>query len=352
MRQAPLGIIPFRLRIGVTGHRNIKWSEVLVEVPARVREVLPLESVTPVRLGVVSALAEGTDRFVVEEVFTYATLRNEDARLEVILPFDRSSYAQAQEFSAKGQAEFAELLDRATSVTELDSSFGGSLDSAYEAASQHVVARSDVLVALWDGQPSRGRGGTAETLLHAAEMGKPCIWLSTDGGPALATNFGEGRNRHFRHDVRRRVDLPRDDWSELSGAGADTLEPIQRAYQEFEAFNSAPMPPEPQLRQRVDASWVGGCGVDVGRLALRPCRDPRGSGADAVRARRVADDGMCDRSGSLTRGERVARASVTCVVVGGGVLPRRARRHLRGNASRSTACTLAVVPSPRRAIPV
>ena len=252
MRQAPPGIIPFRLRIGVTGHRNITWSEVLVEVPARVREVLPLESVTPVRLGVVSALAEGADRFVVEEVFTYATLRNEDARLEVILPFDRSSYAQAQEFSAEAQAEFAELLDRATSVTELDGSFGGSLDSAYEAASQHVVARSDVLVARWDGQPSRGRGGTAETLLHAAEMGKPCIWLSTDGGPALATNFGEGRNRHFRHDVRRRVDLPRDDWSELSGAGADTLEPIQRAYQEFEAFNSAPMPPEPQLRQRVE----------------------------------------------------------------------------------------------------
>ena len=38
---------------------------------------------------------------------------------------------------------------------------GSSRDEAYERAGRHVVDRADVLIALWDGQPPRGRGGTA-----------------------------------------------------------------------------------------------------------------------------------------------------------------------------------------------
>jgi hypothetical protein len=248
------GIIPFRVRIGVTGHRDVTSRQTLVDVPARVRELLPRGSATRVRLGVVSALAEGADRLVVDEVFAYADVRNEDARLEVILPFDRSRYVREQRFSAAAEATFTELLDRATSVTELDGSgsYDGSLDRAYEAAGRQVVARSDVLVALWDGEASRGRGGTAETLLHATEMGKPCIWVPTDGGPVRATNFAAGSNRRFRLEVRRRVAVPRQEWTDLSGIDADTLEPLERAFREFEAFNAARVPSEGDMRRRIE----------------------------------------------------------------------------------------------------
>ena len=68
----PVGRIPFRIRIGVTGHRNLKSSPALAEVPAQVRRLLPVSATTPVRFGAVSALAEGADRLVVEQVFDYA----------------------------------------------------------------------------------------------------------------------------------------------------------------------------------------------------------------------------------------------------------------------------------------
>ena len=41
-----------------------------------------------------------------------------------------------------------------------------------------VVDRSSVLVAVWDGQPSRGLGGTADVVAYARERGVPVevIW--------------------------------------------------------------------------------------------------------------------------------------------------------------------------------
>jgi len=34
-----------------------------------------------------------------------------------------------------------------------------------------MVATSDVVIALWDGAPARGRGGTAEMIDQALELG-------------------------------------------------------------------------------------------------------------------------------------------------------------------------------------
>ncbi|MEY2438480.1 MAG: hypothetical protein QOF97_3316, partial [Acidimicrobiaceae bacterium] len=46
-------------------------------------------------------------------------------------------------------------------------------EAAYERAGRAVVETSDVLVALWDGGASRGRGGTAEMVAYARERGVP-----------------------------------------------------------------------------------------------------------------------------------------------------------------------------------
>jgi hypothetical protein len=79
------GRIPFTFRIGVTGHRELDDPDGL---RAAVRKALrgliellpvaPTAGLTPV---VVSALAEGADRLVAEEI-----LADPDARLEVPLP--------------------------------------------------------------------------------------------------------------------------------------------------------------------------------------------------------------------------------------------------------------------------
>src|SRR5207247_829768 len=66
-----LGRIPFRIRIGVTGHRTEVGAEAARAVREQVRAVVSLlddARATPVRVAVVSALAEGADRLVVREV--------------------------------------------------------------------------------------------------------------------------------------------------------------------------------------------------------------------------------------------------------------------------------------------
>src|ERR1700736_3761698 len=88
------GRVPLRVRIGVTGHRDLQDTPHLRSViraqVVRIHDALgrpanPVGSAeTPVRLAVVSQLAEGGDRLVVEEVFAEARERGEAARLEVI----------------------------------------------------------------------------------------------------------------------------------------------------------------------------------------------------------------------------------------------------------------------------
>ena len=66
------GAIPYRLRVGVTGHRRLPDAPLLVEqveqALERVRQLVPSSSYTPLRLAVVSALAEGADRLVARTV--------------------------------------------------------------------------------------------------------------------------------------------------------------------------------------------------------------------------------------------------------------------------------------------
>jgi CTP synthase (UTP-ammonia lyase) len=49
---------------------------------------------------------------------------------------------------------------------------------AYEIVGHHVVNHCDVLIALWDGRPSRGRGGTAEIVAYAREKKCPMLIIS------------------------------------------------------------------------------------------------------------------------------------------------------------------------------
>jgi hypothetical protein len=53
------------------------------------------------------------------------------------------------------------------------------LDSnrAYEAVGRYVVRHCDLLIAIWDGTPAAGRGGTADIVRFAAAIGVPVCWL-------------------------------------------------------------------------------------------------------------------------------------------------------------------------------
>jgi hypothetical protein len=182
------GRIPFRLRIGVTGHRRLDDEEALAaqvrRTFERVRALVPSSPFTPVLFTAVSLLAEGADRLVTREM-----LRDQETRLEVTLPLPSEEYLRDFQSDAS-KREFNELLARADVVTEMPPA--ASREEAYQRAGRYIVEHCDVLVALWDGQPSRGQGGTAEIVEYARQRRMPLFWIATEGQPEISEEMGQG----------------------------------------------------------------------------------------------------------------------------------------------------------------
>ncbi|QNP44066.1 hypothetical protein H9L15_05765 [Sphingomonas daechungensis] len=61
-----------------------------------------------------------------------------------------------------GRVRFDALLSRATCVLELSGESDHHLES-YVMAGRATVAHCDLLIAVWDGLPPRGRGGTGRS---------------------------------------------------------------------------------------------------------------------------------------------------------------------------------------------
>ncbi len=172
MSETTARAVPVVLTVGVTGHRGLEEETLLGE---RVRDALldAKERFGAERLTVVSALAEGADRLVAREALEQA-----GASLEAILPLDSSDYCEDFETDAS-QHEFRALVARAARVTVVPRS--ETRPEAYERAGRAIVDSCDVLIALWDGKPSKGRGGTAEIVEYATQHCVPQIRISTDG---------------------------------------------------------------------------------------------------------------------------------------------------------------------------
>ena len=164
------------VRVGVTGHRRIDDPEgvsaAVLDALARVRE--RFAGAQGVRLEAVSPLAEGADRIVARAVLAEA-----GAALTVPLPFPAEDYATDFAEPAS-KAEFDELLARAARVEVMPPA--ASRDDGYEHVGRWVVEHSDVLLALWDGAPSRGRGGTAEIVQYARDYKRPLIVINPTTG--------------------------------------------------------------------------------------------------------------------------------------------------------------------------
>jgi hypothetical protein len=173
-RARPNGKKP-RIHVGVTGHRRLADPDSLrpriVEVAEQVERENPGK-----QLVVVSPLAEGADRLVADILLK----RDPTASLEVVLPFEYSQYLK--DFSkAESRDHFQELYDRASAViypVRLGQSPASEPpEDGYARCGAEVVRRSDVMIAIWDGKPAAGKGGTGDIVELARRSGKPLVWL-------------------------------------------------------------------------------------------------------------------------------------------------------------------------------
>lgn len=184
-------------RVGITGHRPNKLppgsreavSLALGRTLARL-DAAAAGSIAGARgsssgrslpeFHLVSPLAEGVDRMAVQAAPPGWVL-------DAVLPMPLRDYEQ--DFLPAGGAgsasleEFRALLGRAASVVELPA-LGGEHAGTGEARNQqyamlgtYLVGRSDLLVAVWDGRPAEGAGGTATVVAEALRRAVAIVWI-------------------------------------------------------------------------------------------------------------------------------------------------------------------------------
>lgn len=147
------------LVVGITGHRDLR-PEDTAELSSTVKSVLDELSqkapLTPIVM--ISALAEGADRLCA------AVGLEHGASLIVPLPMPVEEYRR--DFATEAsRAEFGGLLAKAAKVLVFSDN-GSDRPAAYLASTVYVVRNCDVLIALWDGVPTSGKGGTAHAVSY------------------------------------------------------------------------------------------------------------------------------------------------------------------------------------------
>ena len=163
------------MKIGFSGHQKIDHPERWGWVRAQFLSVLREEFVD----RVVTSLAEGGDQLFVEVALELGT------PVEIVVPCE--GYESAFE-TELGREAYAALLNAAAGVTVLD--FPEPSEGAFLAAGQFVVNNCDLLVALWNGKPAAGTGGTGDIVAFARSLGRPIVHVHPD----LLTVFGPSDN--------------------------------------------------------------------------------------------------------------------------------------------------------------
>lgn len=150
------------LCVAISGHRGLS-SETTALVEAGIRKALAEHAPDVVGL---SCLADGAD-----QIFARAVLQA-GGRLEVVIPAEQ----YRDNLPAEAWDEYDALMSRAERVHRLD--FIESTSEAHMAASVFMLDHADELLAVWDGKPARGFGGTADVVVEARTRGIPVrvVW--------------------------------------------------------------------------------------------------------------------------------------------------------------------------------
>lgn len=145
--------------VGITGHQRLDEPELWSWVADAMRH--ELAAVAPPIVAVTS-LAIGADQLLARLVL------EQQGVIHAVVPFadiERS-------FSSADVGAYRELIEHAT-VEVLETA--GTDEDAYLAAGCRVVGLSDIVFAVWNGLPARGKGGTADVVAYALREGVPLI---------------------------------------------------------------------------------------------------------------------------------------------------------------------------------
>lgn len=207
---------PLVLTVAITGHRAIapgletvlqhRIAELLGQIRSGIeqaQQASEIDRLRPLTLRFISALAPGADQ-IGARAASESPGGDPAWRLEAVLPFAAADYRQTVSndiFARGGSVGDAQravawldwLSRRAERVLELadwqPAQQAAGLDHAWRARryatlGQLLVRQADLVIALWNGQPAAGSGGTADVVQDARRSGVPVLWLRPDAADA------------------------------------------------------------------------------------------------------------------------------------------------------------------------
>lgn len=162
--------------VGFTGHRTIADPRAVAgHIAVALDELLA----RPRRPLVISSIAAGADTLFVTEA------ARRGIPFLLVLPFPAERFRHDFE---PGEWQAREpLLARAAHVEEISGT--ASDEEGYMDAGARIVSQSDLLVAVWDGQPTVGLGGTGDVVGYARQLGKPLLWINPLTGAIVKERF-------------------------------------------------------------------------------------------------------------------------------------------------------------------
>ena len=179
---------PIVLNVAVTGHRAPvltapmvrKLRPIVFIVFRQLREALlvlqqshaQFLSSAAAELRLHTPLATGADQIAA------ICARSSGYFIRALLPFEPNEYRR--DFAVGDELDmFEQALAAADEIVALPGQ-RSDVESAYLVVGQSLVETADVLIAIWDGEPGRGPGGTANVVELALSKSTPVIHLHVD----------------------------------------------------------------------------------------------------------------------------------------------------------------------------
>lgn len=148
--------------IGITGHQRLEDPTAWKWVQDALDGILEENS----GATGISSLAIGADQLFAESVLSH--------NLKLISVIPCLEYVET--FDQTAVATYKSLL--ASAAEKIQLSFIAPSEKAFYAAGKKIADLADILVAVWDGQPAKGLGGTGDIVKYAQEQHKDIIHIN------------------------------------------------------------------------------------------------------------------------------------------------------------------------------
>lgn len=171
--------LPLYHIVGFTGHRHVSAPAIIALAIDSAIELL--QQRTSGAWVALSSLAQGSDQLFVQQAL------RRGLTWHAILPLPAGEFARDFDPVQWSQAEA--LLQQAEHLQISSDASDASREDAYLDCGLETVNGSDLLIAVWDGEPARGRGGTAEVVEYARALGRPIILIDATTGERRIENW-------------------------------------------------------------------------------------------------------------------------------------------------------------------